>query len=354
MKTNSGRPRSGRGLGLLPLCLGAALLVGGPAVARAGKFENLLKRARKVTNLERVVGPFVQICGRSGSVEHMQCRAIRSRMQRSVKRGVFWYTSPAAEVGKYNGQGLNYPVQVLGCLTCKTPFNLRWGLYAGKNKWYVTTTPPKKVAVKAGKTSFTGLELTDHLGRKTKFLTIPVGPSETEMWERSTKRNLRVQFIFAMHGTRWPGALRRNGVVVEMKGYRLYNQCNGKVLASVPASSGQAPVAVNPTCKGRRAPVVVARATRKVTPQTLQASIIRRVMRSANEAVKECYDTYQIQGLARVRVKVVSDGTVKTVKVIGKFKNTPTGKCIKEKILNLIFPRFLNPDINFTYPFYLR
>ncbi len=322
--------------------------------AKPGTFEALLDRARAVENLEPILSPFLQVCGKGSSLAAVQCRAIRRRMQRRVRDEIFVYDAPAVQVGAYNGTKLNYPIHVLGCLTCQAPLQLKWGLYGGHDRWYVTVMEPSRFAVKGGKVTWKGIELTDHLARGQKAVTMPVGPSETDRWEKTVRPNLRVQFVVSVRGKRWSRKLKADGLVVQLKGYRLYNQCNGAILASVPPSAGKGPVRDNLTCKGPVAPVVVAQTNRKITPQTLGAEIIRKVMKAAGPAIQECYDTYQIPGLARIKVVVKNDGTVSLAKVLGKFSGTPTGKCILDKVQNLIFPRFKQSTVRFTYPYYLR
>jgi hypothetical protein len=325
-----------------------------PATGAAKRFEDLLKKADAVDDLEPILSPFLQACGKSDKVEDLQCRAIRSRMQRKVRQKLYSYIAPAVDVGSYNGTKLNYPVKVVGCLTCNEPAVFKWGLYGGKKRWLVTTATPTKVQKKKDGFHFGGIELKQHLGGKQPHLTIPVGPSKTEQWERTTKLNLKVQFVFAVTGERWKNDSKYNGVLVELKGYRLFNQCTGKVLASVPPSSSKAPQHKAPTCRGPM-PREVARVTKgREIPQILSASVIQKIMKSANPAIKECYDTYQIKGLARVQVTVQSDGTVKKAAVKGRFAGTPTGKCILDKVRNLIFPRFKKATVKFTYPYYLR
>ncbi len=324
------------------------------AGARPGTFEALLDKARSVDNLESVLSPFLQVCSKGSGLMAVQCRAIRRRMRRKVEGELYVYETAAVRVGAYNGTKLNYPIHVLGCLTCQGPLVLKWGLYRGHDKWFVTVREPSKFSLKGGKPQWSGIELTDHLAKGQKAVTMPVGPSDTDRWEKTTKPNLRVQFVFAVTNKRWPARLKTDGILVELKGYRLYNQCDGTVLASVPPSAGKGPVHANPTCKGTVAPVVLAQARTKVIPQTLGADIIRKVMKAAGPAIQECYDTYQIPGLARIKVVVKNDGTVTQAKVLGKFAGTPTGKCILDKIQNLIFPRFKRPTVRFTYPYYLR
>jgi hypothetical protein len=339
---------------ILSLCVVSGGVVMFSAAAQARTFEDLLKKAQPVEEMEPVLSPFLQVCGDSGKVEDLQCRAIRSRMQRKVRDQLYVYTAPSVDVGAYNGTKLNYPVKVVGELTKGNPVELKWGLYGGTNKWHITTEVPKSAKKKGKRLLLEGLELEQHLGRKQKFLIIPVGPSKTERWEKTTKQNLRVQFLFSFKGAKWPDKMKGNGVVVELKGYRLYNQCNGKVLASIPPSKSAAPVVQAPSCRGPVSKVVARASKTREIPQTISASVIRQVMRLANPAIKECFETYQIKGLARVRVTLQSDGTVMGAKVLGKFSNTPTGKCILDKVQNLIFPRFKKAKMNFTYPFYLR
>ncbi|MCD6499405.1 MAG: AgmX/PglI C-terminal domain-containing protein [Deltaproteobacteria bacterium] len=326
-----------------------------PVARRAtGSFESLARRAQAVTDLEQVIGPFVQVCGKTGSLRDVQCRAIRRRMQRKVVGKLYAYEVRAVRVGRYDGVHLTFPIDVMGCLTCKDPIKLKWGLYGGKKHWYVTTSVPGSIQHKAGHVlQWKGLVLKQHLGRGQAHLTVAVGPSETEKWTHSTQPNLRVQFLFTVSGDRWPNRLG-NGMVVHLRGYRLFDQCNGRILASVPASTGLAPKHANQTCRGPVAPVVAQQSHRKIIPEEPAAHVIRSVMASANPAIRECYDTYQIQGLAQVKVRVKNDGTVTRAVVQGKFAGTPTGKCILDKVRNLIFPRFKRSEIQFVYPFYLR
>jgi len=318
-----------------------------------GTFESLAKRAQPIANLEQVIGPFVQVCGKTGSLRDVQCRAIRRRMQRKVVAKLYAYEARAVRVGRYDGVHLVFPIDVMGCLTCKGPIKLKWGLYGGKDRWYVTTTVPDGVQRKAGHVQWKGLVLKQHLGRGQAHLTVSVGPSETEKWTHTTQPNLRVQFLFTVSGDRWPGRVG-NGLVVHLVGYRVFDQCKGRILASVPASTGLGPKHPNQTCRGPVARVVAQQSHRKIIPEVLAAHVIRSVMASANPAIRECYDTYQIQGLAQVKVRVKGDGTVTRAVVQGKFAGTPTGKCILDKVRNLIFPRFKRNEIQFLYPFYLR
>ncbi len=338
---------------LFILC-GGFLLV--PAAAAAEKFEDLLEKARPVEEMETIISPFVQICGDSGKVEDLQCRAIRSRMQQKVRGRLFSYSAPAVEVGEYNGTLLNYPARIIGNLTMAGPVELKWGLYGGKNAWHITTAVPKKVRKKGKALLIDGIELRDHIEKKGRTLVFSVSPSETEKWERTEKVNLRVQFVFEYDGRTWPDKMAGNGIVVDLKGYRLYNQCTGEVVASVPPSREKGPTAADsPSCRAVLAATEDAvDAKEDAIPEVLGSSVIRQVMQRANPAVKECFQTYQISGLANVRVVLQNDGTVQKAEVSGQFADTPTGKCIIDGVQNLVFPRFKRDTMSFSYPYHLR
>ncbi len=325
-----------------------------PATALAGEsFEELARGATSIENLEQVVSPFLQVCGRGSSLQEFQCRAIRRRMQRRVLRRTYRYVASAVKVSPYDGRHLSYWVEPLACLTCNKPLKLTWGLYGGKDTWFVTGRVPKGIQEAKGGVVLAGLELKRHLRAGQKTLGIPVGPSDTEAWEAHVKPNLKVEFVFRPTGRTWVKGKHR-GILVEILGYRLFEGCRGKVFASVPPSRGKGPLLASASCPVERTATARARRGPRL-PLILRSDAIRQVMQKAAPAIRECYETYQIPGLAQVRITVRgADGTVAKAELRGKFRGTPTGKCILDTVQNLIFPRFRKKTMRFVYPFYLH
>jgi hypothetical protein len=314
--------------------------------AQARSFEGELSQAKHVAKLARVIGPFLQKCGRGASLRAIQCRAIRARMQHRVKHGTYWSVVNAVRVGSYDSTRLNFPVSVVGCLTCNGPAKLDRRLY-GNKPWYVTTDKPRQLKTKNGKPIFVGLELNK--------IVEPVGPSQVANWMKRTLPNLKVQLIYQVDGTRWPARLG-NGLVVKLTGYRLYNQCTGKVMASNPPSTAAAPKVKGPTCGGKK---VVARRVeprRKTLPSRLGSRDIKLGMKRIAGWIQQCYDQYQVPGLAVAMVTVKgSTGKVAKVKVLGKFKGSPTtGKCLVEAVKKASFKKFSASKMTFRYRWYLR
>lgn len=322
-----------------------AMLWSGAVAART--FEGQLKKASQVKKLARVVGPFLQECGAGSSLRDIQCRAIRSRMQHRVKHGTFWSVTPALRVGEYDNTRLNFPVSVIGCLTCDGPAMLDKKLYGAKN-WYVTSGKPRALKHKDGKPEFVGLEL--------KKIIQPVGPSQVENWMKAVLPNLKVQMIYKIDGSMWPPRTG-NGLVMQLEGYRLYNQCDGKVLASSPPSVNAAPIAVGAkSCGAAHVEVRRVEPRRHTIPSQLAPRDIQTGMKRISSLIQDCYDRYQVPGLAEVSVTVNgSIGAVRKVKVLGKFKGSPTtGKCLIEAVMKARFKIFRSSRMTFRYRWYLR
>lgn len=318
----------------------------GSTTADARTFEGELKNAQPITHLSRVVGPFLQQCRAGDGLRDIQCRAIRSRMQYRVKNGTYWTTANAVRVGTYDNARLNFPVSVVGCLTCDGPAKLDKTLYGAK-KWWVTAGKPRQFKMKEGKPQFTGLELNKIIQ--------PVGPSQVESWMRSVLPNLKVQMIFTVSGDRWPTNVG-TGLAVQLVGYRLYNQCNGKVLASKPPSTAPGPINKAATCGQRRVVVRRVGPRRRRIPSRLSGRDIKTGMKRIGNLIQECYDRYQVPGLAEVKVTVKGKtGQVVKVKILGKFKGSPTtGKCLDEAVRKAQFPVFRTGAMTFRYRWYLR
>ncbi len=316
------------------------------ASVSARSFEGQLKQATHIQKLSRVIGPFLQRCGAGASLRAIQCRAIRARMQHRVKQYTYWSVVRAVHVGDYDNTRLNFPVSVVGCLTCGGPAKLDRKLFGAK-PWYVTTGKPRQVKTKDGKPVFVGLDLTKIIQ--------PVGPSQVENWMKGVLPNLKVQLIYQVNGARWPKRLG-NGMVVKLKGYRLYNQCTGKVLASNPPSRSAAPKVAAATCGNKKAVARRVESRRKSIPSRLGSRDIRSGMKRIDGLIQQCYDQYQVPGLAEVKVTVQgTTGKVVKVLVLGKFKGSPTtGKCLVEAAMKASFNIFKASKMSFRYRWYLR
>ncbi|PID38655.1 MAG: hypothetical protein CSA65_03240 [Proteobacteria bacterium] len=88
-------------------------------------------------------------------------------------------------------------------------------------------------------------------------------------------------------------------------------------------------------------------------PTTLSMNQIRASMRKLNSRVGACYDKYQVEGTARVKMTITRDGKPKDIKIRGKFFGTDTGACVKKAVKGARFPKFTGKEPSITYPFRL-
>ncbi|MBU1239920.1 hypothetical protein KKF84_03220 [Myxococcota bacterium] len=306
----------------------------------ADDFESRYKRTIHVNDLETVLGPFLQKCGKGNDLPQLQCRAIRSYMQRKISTQLYsaFARDEALTFGNYNNTKFEYPVTIKGCLTCGSPTVFDPLLFA-QNKFWVVTTPPK--SFKNG--TFQGVSLG-------KF-TIPVDPRNLEGWTKKVKPFLRVQFLFKVQTAGVWKEKDGHGITLYLGGYRVYNRCTGKVLFSEPASSGKAPVDTA-GCK-----LAATNANPKVPtlPKMPKSSKIRELMRSIRDKAVDCYKQFQIPGTAKLKVYVSgSTGKVSKVVLSGDYKDTPTGTCVLNLVNSLNFGKFRKKQISFKYKYELK
>jgi hypothetical protein len=97
----------------------------------------------------------------------------------------------------------------------------------------------------------------------------------------------------------------------------------------------------------------VAKPAKPKGPTTLTMNQIRASMRKLNSRVGACYDKYQVEGTARVKLTITKAGKPKSIRVKGKFFGTDTGACVKKAVQGARFPTFTGKEPSITYPFRL-
>ncbi|MDA3862344.1 MAG: hypothetical protein PF689_00590 [Deltaproteobacteria bacterium] len=316
------------------------LFITGSAQAEPKKtFEQLAASAQKVQDLENVAGPFLQKCGSGNSLPELQCRAIRAYMQIKVATKTYLYSvdNSALKFGKYTST-FEYPISVLGCITCNKKIEFDPLLFKN-NKFHLSTIKPKKIE----NNELKGIEMG-------KFK-IPVDPRKLNTWNKNVRPFLKVQFLFRVRQEDvWDSKLGQ-GMTFYQGGYRVYNHCTGEILYSEPSSEGKGPV----NKKGCDHFNKKEKKEKKVElPSRPSNSKIQSVMKSIHPQIKKCYEKFQIPGKAKVYLLVSGKtGKVKKLKIKGIFKDTPTGKCILDQVKSLDFGKFKNKKLKFSYPYLL-
>lgn len=222
--------RRDRLIGLLALGLMTSTSVAYAAETKAApakgpaSFEEAASSAHAVKNVAGLFDPLFDECKDGDELAQRQCRIVRdwqlsmNRNERYLSVGdwgsLVW--SPYSPAEK------QVSLEVQGCLQCEKPVQI-----AGKPR-YVTSRPPK--SVKGGKA--VGVELGYH--------DVPVAADEAKQWEAEVARRLRVQYVYRI-GPVWKTAQAEGATFVPIA-YRVFDPCTGKVVASSPPSSSDAPV----------------------------------------------------------------------------------------------------------------
>lgn len=313
-----------------------------PIVARAQSWDDLARAADRIDAraLPALFWAQSASCDRLGDdMLRRQCRGIRlvRGVAASAKTFLVRADATALEAGAWDAARAAVPLALRGCLACKEPIEV-----AGERRYVVTRGG---VAVDASGVAaapvYRGLRRVDD------------EPAAAEVKAHIVPR-LRAELIVrpTPKPETWTQA-GRSGYFVELVGYRLYDPCDGSVLAASPMSVSAE--VDGSTCEGER-PTTRTPMSRESTEPPFQLSVddVRRVLKDVNPAVYKCYDSYGVPGRADVYLDVKGDGTIRTVEVRGELADTPTGKCVAAAVKQARFPPFKRDSMQIHYPYLLR
>ncbi len=88
-------------------------------------------------------------------------------------------------------------------------------------------------------------------------------------------------------------------------------------------------------------------------PEKLSQGDLKKGMGPVAKKAADCYEKYQVPGLAKVQLTIEATGKVSGAKVLGSYDGTPTGQCLLDAINKASFPKTRSP-LSLTYPFMLR
>lgn len=336
---------------LLTAALALAGSVGISAPAAAGKYQQVCAQATRVDGVEAIAALLftatVACDKETDDLARRQCVGIRDARTKAVAGETFVLYSDAAsvQVGDYNEKKQGAPIALHGCIACAKPLDV-----AGQPR-YVTTRGA--VTVEGGAL----------VGPKVHEVLRPfVNKTLFRKWKEIVLPRLRTELIVRMpeRPTAWQED-EAQGFAFELIGFRVYDPCDGQMIAANPASDAEK--ADRKNCKGglvgSEEPKVaipvepVVEAPR--VPEKLSPSAVKRSMQQIAPAVNACFAIYGVPGKADVSFEIGSDGKVRRVALSSEdFEDTPTGTCILDAVKSAEFPEFLAPSMTVNYPFILR
>ena len=317
------------------------LAVPGVAAADDSPYDAAAKDATKVRKLDRVVWALTATCEAGDDLDKRQCRILRdaaaaklrgTKLRVEVKSG-------AVEIGAWDSGGKATPITVRGCIDCD-------GVKVEGTTWYV-------VSNKSAPRILPGSVETAVLYETVKAFQ---NDALATGWKNMIEPRLRTEMVVKLPADEAKAVWNREGVrglSVEIVGYRVWDACDGAVLAASP-ESGKGPIDKK-TC-GETETKTDPKNTTPSEPVFAQLSK-EQILASLKPAIEEaqaCYDTYGQAGSAKVKITIGGDGSVQAQDQTGDFVGTDTGKCIDEAIKKAKFPKSKKAKTTVSYPINLR
>ena len=322
---------------------GLLLLLFAPLAARAQPWDDLARAAERIDarDLPALFWAATAECDRlSDDMLGRQCRHIRLTRGVAATGKTYLLGGDAAALvaGEWDADRAGVALTIRGCLACAETIDVGGARRHVVTRGGVTVDGTEVVAASI----YRGIRRLDD-------------EAAARRWKARVLPRLRLELIVRAPAKPelWTQA-GRSGYFVELLGYRLYDPCDGTVLAAQPIA-GPAPVDGS-TCEadlpgGGHAPM---RVESSEPPFQLSPEDVRRVLKDVNPAVYQCYDSHGVPGRADVYIDVKNDGTVRFVEVRGAFADTPTGKCVSDAVKRARFPRFVRESMQIHYPYLLR
>jgi hypothetical protein len=334
-----------------------ALALSWPHAASAADetYEKLNKSSVVVSNLKRILLPFVATCDREKNhFRKLFCSALNERLKAQHQSKVYRSTYEPSAAGPLIVKFKAKPkpaieLTIRGCLTCTEPMLEREGGDVSKGRFFLFKTP-MDIKIRRGKVLY---DLGDI---DVKSTTIELPPTMTEKkFNEQVLPFLRVDLLYRpVAGTTMVGKGRyKYGVITfELVGHRVYDRCGGVVYATAPTMSGKFLVdKTDMTCPQNQPKKVV---VKPKLPAAMPQERVRALMEQVTDDLRACHEMFGVTGDTPVEVVVAPDGKVKTVKVSGKLAGSATAQCVERLVKELPFPKFAGSDARLQWPLAVR
>jgi hypothetical protein len=297
-------------------------------------FDAVAATARRVDRLDELVWALTASCERGDDVQLRQCRHVRDA-QRATYAGATLLVDGEPEalaIGAWDAGKRSAPVTLASCIACA-------GVTVEGKRWFVVGSGPR-VAVAGGLRG-----ATVHDAARTF-----ADEAALAAW-RDKAAKVRVQFLVKVPAApRWSDG-GKDGLGLDVVGYRVWTPCDGDVVCASPVSDVVVP---DPKACGPVVAQVVTTAQAEPVPERLEPGQITDAMRPVGEAAVRCLQTYGVHGRASLKVSFGADGRIKKTTLAGDFVGTPTGTCIERAAAKVRFPPSQQDTTSIVYPILLR
>jgi hypothetical protein len=333
----AGKPKKAAPAPVAPAPAPAAPVAPSAPAVTYDSFEAALGEATPVADLTRLFDPLFADCTRDDELQARQCTSIRDWLVERMKGEIFSAVGDDSALtwAPFDPSEKKLELDVQGCLACGKPLSID-----GKQR-FATTRVPK--AIKAGHA--VGLDLGFH------DVTMK-DEKEAAAWQKKMEPRLRVQFVFRV-GPVWKSGTFE-GVTFVPVAHRVFDKCNGKVVASEPPSAKDALPIPDESCPEELTPEQEKARDRAALPLQLTTKQINAALAAARDKVHDCFTEFEVAGTATIHLVVQGDGNIETLAILPPFDKTPTGYCIRSSLKGTQFPHFRGEKMIVNYPFQLK
>ncbi len=293
-------------------------------------FETKAAAARRMRHVDDIVWALTASCDKGDEVQQRQCRLIRDKRAKALAGDTLLVDADpdAFDLGKWNPAKKSVSVTLTSCIACQ-------GLAIDGKTWFVTGSPPR---VEGGKVR--AVAVYDN-GRQFS------DEASANAWIKSLK-NVRVQMLLKVPDKRRWQVSGKDGLLLDVLGYRVVTPCDGGVIVASPSSNG---VPADPkACTGTGATA----ADGSVGVDVITAAMVQASLKPVVDAANACFEKYGVAGKAKLDITIAGDGTVARYDQTGDFEGTPTGQCIDTAMREVQFPRSKRARTKIGYPIVLQ
>lgn len=333
--------------------LGIGLVIGflaSPALAddaaKKPSFDDISEGAVRIDRdgLAAILWAMHAKCDAGSDLDQRQCRAVRDARLATEAGKTFLVAGDASAfyVEAYDDKKKSAPLTVAGCIACVEP------IVVDGERYYVLSNmmPPEwkgDVAIAAP----------IHSTAKT----FKSGADAALNWRTEVVPRLKTEFVVKIpsSGATWKQKDGKQGLAVEVLGFRVNDPCDGHIICASPKADKVAPdkVACGETVAEGETDAPKEPANDGV-PDELSSKQIKAAMAPTAGDAMACFEKYGVPGDAKLHITVGADGSVLAIDQSGDFEDTPTGKCIEDAVKKVTFPKSKKARQSFKYPFVLR
>jgi hypothetical protein len=318
------------------LVLASGLLFAAGSVATADDtFETRAAGAVRVSHLDDVVWALTAPCNTGDDTQQRQCRRLRDVRAAQLTNTTLLVDADrdSFTIGAYSPQKKSAPLTLSACIACD-------GLTVDGKTWYV-------IGAKEGNPAptFKGSKL--EVGLVHEHARTFVDAGAAKRFAAGAKKS-KVQLIVKVPPkATWTDA-GKQGISLDVLGFRVYSPCDGSVVFSNPkASQGEID---KKACRAMTKGTKASAGAGTSDPDALTPAMVKQAIKPVLDGAKQCYAKFKVAGKGRLKMAIGADGMLTEYEQRGDFANTPTGACIDLAVKRATFPTSKKPRTAVAVP----